>query len=62
MSGQEPKFRGIPIIKSGAKYKTDAGFSAIKNGVKHRRDAEPVPRGDKPVWLRAKMPAGSGYS
>lgn len=62
MSKREHKFRGIPIIRSGAKYQTDAGFSAIKNGVKHRRDVEPVPRGDKPSWLRAKLPAGKGYS
>lgn len=62
MSDTETKFRGIPIVRSGAKYRTEAGFSAIKNGVKQRRDAEPVPRGDKPAWLRAKMPAGAGYS
>jgi lipoic acid synthetase len=62
MSKTEQKFRGIPIVKSGSKYQTDAGFSAIKNGVKHRRDAEPAPRGDKPGWLRAKMPSGKGYS
>ncbi len=62
MSEPGHKFRGIPIIRSGTKYRTDAGFSAIKNGVKARGDAEPVARGDKPAWLRAKMPAGSGYS
>lgn len=62
MSDTEQKFRGIPIVKSGAKYRTPAGFSAIKNGVKHRAGTAPVPRGDKPAWLRAKMPAGAGYS
>ncbi|MDH3748080.1 MAG: lipoyl synthase [Gammaproteobacteria bacterium] len=62
MSKSEQKFRGIPLVKSGTKYQTDVGFSAIKNGVKHRLDAEPVPRGDKPSWLRAKMPGGKGYS
>lgn len=62
MSKSEQKFRGIPITKSGTKYQTAAGFSAIKNGVKYRHDVEPVPRGDKPSWLRAKMPAGQGYS
>ena len=62
MSETDSKFRGIPIVRSGEKYRTEAGFSAIKNGVKERRDAEPVPRGDKPGWLRAKMPAGAGYS
>jgi lipoic acid synthetase len=60
MSSKE--FRGIPIVQSGAKYQTDTGFSAIKNGVKSRKDAEPVVRGNKPSWLRAKMPSGKGYS
>ncbi|MDX1515362.1 MAG: lipoyl synthase [Woeseiaceae bacterium] len=62
MSSSGQKFRGIPIVQSGSKYRTEAGFSAIKNGIKQQRNAEPVPRGDKPAWLRAKMPAGSGYS
>ncbi len=56
------QFRGIPIVESGSKYRTDAGFSAIKNGVKQRRDSEPVVAGQKPRWLRAKMPSGHGYS
>ena len=62
MSDNETKFRGIPIVESGRKYQTDAGFSAIKNGVKRRSDAAPVVRGQKPKWLRAKMPSGIGYS
>ena len=62
MSKPEQEFRGIPIVRSGAKYTTEAGFSAIKNGVKQRRDSEPVPRGNKPSWLRAKMPSGKGFS
>lgn len=62
MSESEHKFRGIPIVKSGAKYRTEVGFKAIKNGVKQQHAAKPVPRGDKPTWLRAKMPAGKGYS
>jgi lipoic acid synthetase len=75
MSNDDKSFRGIPIVqservdetvaepaKSGQKYQTDVGFSAVKNGVKQRRDSEPMVRGDKPRWLRAKMPSGSGYS
>ena len=62
MTDSETKFRGIPVVESGRKYQTDAGFSAIKNGVKQRRDAEPVVHGQKPKWLRAKMPSGTGYS
>ena len=62
MSDSDTKFRGIPIVESGRKYQTDAGFTAIKNGVKQRRDAAPVVHGQKPKWLRAKMPSGVGYS
>ena len=61
-SSTDKDFRGIPITQSGRKYKTDDGISAIKNGVKTRRDAEPLARGQKPKWLRAKMPSGSGFS
>jgi lipoic acid synthetase len=62
MSKGDKEFRGIPIVESGCKYRTDEGFSAIKNGVKHRPDADPVVHGQKPRWLRAKMPSGKGYS
>jgi len=62
MSNKDKDFQGIPIVQSGQKYKTEAGFAAIKNGIKERRDIEPLVRGDKPRWLRARMPSGSGYS
>ena len=52
----------IPVVESGRKYRTDAGFSAIKNGVKVRGDAPGLRPGNKPKWLRAKMPAGAGFS
>jgi lipoic acid synthetase len=55
-------FRGIPVVESGRKYRTDEGFSAIKNGVKARRDVPQITYGDKPRWLRAKMPSGAGFS
>ena len=61
-SSTDKEFRGVPIVQSGSKYKTDDGIAAIKNGVKTRRDAEPIARGQKPTWLRAKMPSGSGFS
>jgi len=60
--GQARYIRGIPIIESGKKYRTEVGFSAIKNGIKASRDAPELAHGNKPKWLRAKMPAGSGYS
>ncbi len=55
-------FRGIPVVESGRKYRTDEGFSAIKNGVKQRRDTPDIERGNKPKWLRAKMPSGRGFN
>jgi len=61
-SSSDKQFRGNPIAQSGSKYRTEEGFSAIKNGVKNRRDAGPFVRGQKPKWLRAKMPSGKGYS
>ncbi|HZW60503.1 MAG TPA: lipoyl synthase [Woeseiaceae bacterium] len=63
MSTDSKQFRGIPIVQSGAKYRTDAGFTAIKNGVKAgRHDAEPGTSGGKPRWLRAPMPSGNRYA
>jgi len=62
MKSDKQNFRGIPIVRSGEKYRTEAGFTAVKNGQKQRRDSAPMVRGDKPGWLRAKMPSGSGYS
>ena len=54
--------RGIPVVESGGKYQTDEGFSAIKNGIKTRRDVEDMQYGSKPKWLRAKLPSGARYS
>ena len=62
MTKDTRQFRGIPIVPSGSKYRTDAGFTAIKNGVKSRPDAPPPAVGNKPKWLRAKMPSGAGFS
>jgi lipoic acid synthetase len=62
MSDANEKLRSIPVVKSGSKYTTDTGFAAIKNGQKLGRESTPVVRGDKPKWLRAKMPSGKGYS
>jgi len=62
MSSKNGQFKGVPIVESGSKYRTEEGFAAIKNGVKQRPDSTPLVRGDKPRWLRAKMPSGAGYS
>jgi len=49
-------------VKSGRKYRTDAGFSAIKNGIKVRVETAENDVGRKPAWLRAKPPGGSRYT
>jgi len=55
------EFKGIPIVRSGDKYRTAQGFSAIKDGIKASAQPAPVEFGRKPAWLRAPMPAGSGF-
>lgn len=61
------QFKGIPIIpaggaaRSGEKYRTAQGFTAIKDGVKATAQFTPVPIGRKPTWLRAPMPAGKSF-
>jgi lipoic acid synthetase len=59
----EPK--ETPIVnlaaRSGEKYRTAQGTTAIKDGVKSRADAAATPIGRKPGWLRAQMPAGPGF-
>ena len=64
MSDNVKSFRGIPVsvVPSGTKYRTEEGFTAIKNGQKTRADSAPVARGGKPDWLRAKMPSGAGFA
>jgi lipoic acid synthetase len=64
-------FKGIKIVsmgsslaglKSGEKYQTPQGFSAIKDGIKASAAASEFVPGQKPRWLRAAMPAGGGYN
>jgi lipoic acid synthetase len=53
------EFRGIPVVRSGLKYRTEQGHAAIKNGVKRKRQAEPgLP---KPPWLKARIPSGARF-
>ena len=61
MSEKTKNLRGIPIL-DGSKYQTEQGFSAIRNGVKARPDTPLMQHGDKPKWLRAKMPSGAKFS
>ena len=55
------EFKGIPIVRSGTKFRNDRGIAAIKNGVKANPRAETAPVERKPSWLRAKLPAGRGF-
>jgi lipoic acid synthetase len=56
------KFKGIPIVKSGEKYRNATGISAIRNGVSKNRGWAHVAGERKPEWLRARLPSGQGYS
>jgi lipoyl synthase len=66
------EFKGIPIIppqsvRSGEKYVTPQGFTAVKDGIKRAAaEAEPGRGGSitaqrKPPWLRAKLASGAGF-
>ncbi len=63
-------FKGIPLVlsaqhppampKSGEKYTTQHGFTAIKDGIKQTAGAHLTsPR--KPEWLRARLPGGHKF-
>jgi lipoic acid synthetase len=50
-------------IRSGEKYVTAQGFTAIKDGQKQRaaRTGTAPATGRKPAWIRAQLPAGAGF-
>ncbi len=59
------ELKGIPVVaeaarpRSGEKYLTPQGFTAVRDGIKVRRDATPAQR--LPGWLRARAPTGAGF-
>jgi len=59
------ELKGIPVVpvaaRSGEKYVTPTGTTAIKDGIKAAAGAAPLPAGRKPPWLRAPMPAGRRF-
>ncbi len=56
-------FKGIPVVTSGSKYRTEQGFTAIKDGIKQRTsEVERPPRMRKPSWIKAKLPSGAAYN
>jgi lipoic acid synthetase len=46
-------------VRSGEKYLTPHGFTAIRDGLKAQ--GRPTPALPKPHWLRARAPSGAGY-
>jgi lipoic acid synthetase len=48
-------------VRSGQKYLTPHGFTAVKDGIKPATDADRHGLTGKPGWLRAKVAAGEGY-
>jgi lipoyl synthase len=61
------ELKGIPVVqeaaraRSGEKYLTPQGFTAIRDGLKSHR-APPVPGARKPPWLKARAPTGAGFA
>jgi lipoic acid synthetase len=62
--------KGIPVltdaaagvaVRSGEKYQTPQGFSAIKDGIKPHGQSDPRSLTGKPRWLRAPLAMGEGY-
>lgn len=60
-------FKGIPIVppgnlaRSGEKYRTAQGFTAIKDGVKSAGAADRAGLGGKPKWLKAPLAGGAAF-
>lgn len=54
--------RPTGAVPSGDKYTTSQGFTAVKDGIKSTARAPAGGAGRKPAWLRARMPAGEGFS
>ena len=62
------ELKGIPVVtadpaspRSGEKYVTPQGFTAIRDGLKTRPADPEAPPSRKPPWLKARAPTGSGF-
>jgi lipoyl synthase len=65
------ELKGIPVVaeagraRSGEKYLTPQGFTAVRDGIKASRGASVAPgplTGPRlPGWLRARAPSGAGF-
>ena len=62
-----PQLKGIPVVtadgapRSGDKYLTSQGFTAIRDGIKARPSGPSAPPSRKPAWLKARAPTGTGF-
>ncbi len=58
-------FKNIPVVsaapRSGEKYLTPQGFTAIKDGARARAAIDPRGLRGKPRWLKAPLAAGAGF-
>ena len=72
MASPENTLKSIPVVvdgpkapRSGQKYLTPQGFTAIKDGIKDGSkssgEAQVAGPGRKPAWLKARLAAGEGY-
>lgn len=63
-----PSLKDIPVVaeatpaRSGEKYLTAQGFTAVRDGLKARGTDSGTAPARKPPWLRARAPGGSGFS
>jgi lipoic acid synthetase len=61
------QFKGIPVVpgaarvRSGEKYRTEQGFTAIKDGVKPRQAVNRAALAGKPRWLKAPLASGAAF-
>ena len=61
------QLKGIPVVpdsprpRSGEKYVTPQGFTAVRDGIKARGEPEPGGLSRKPPWLKARAPTGAGF-
>ena len=63
------ELNGIPVVteaaraRSGEKYLTPQGFTAVRDGIRPRgaAGAPSAAAAAKPPWIRAKAPTGAGY-
>ena len=63
-----PGLKDIPVVaeaaraRSGEKYLTPQGFTAVRDGIKARAASPAAPPLRKPAWLKARAPTGGGFA